>query len=82
MLILLFFSADIYRLNLDRGQFLNPFVSSVGNEVNKLCINPIHNMILIGTKEGKIESFDPRTRNSIGVLDCALNSITNNTNIM
>lgn len=82
MLILLFFSSEIFRLNLDRGQFLNPFISSVGNEVNKLCINPIHNMILIGTKEGKIESWDPRTRNSIGVLDCALNCVANNANIM
>lgn len=38
-------------------------------------------MLLIGTKEGKIEAWDPRARTSIGVLDCALNSVTNDTNI-
>lgn len=77
-----FFSSEIYRLNLDRGQFLNPFISNAGEEINKLAVNPIHNMLLVGTKEGKIEAWDPRTRVSIGVMDCALNSIDNNTNIV
>lgn len=76
-----FFSSDIYRLNLDRGQFLNPFVSNAGNEINKLAINPVHHMLISGTKEGKIEAWDPRAHTSIGVLDCALNSVTNDTNI-
>uniref|UniRef100_A0A2S2PPP6 Nucleolar protein 10 n=1 Tax=Schizaphis graminum TaxID=13262 RepID=A0A2S2PPP6_SCHGA len=74
-------SADIYRLNLDRGQFLNPFVSSAGDEIKKLAINPVHNMLLTGTKEGKVEAWDPRAHISIGVLDCALSSVTNDTNI-
>jgi len=68
-------------LNLERGQFLNPFVSSAGDEINKLAINPVHNMLLTGTKEGKIEAWDPRAHVSIGVLDCALNSVTSDTNI-
>lgn len=38
-------------------------------------------MLISGTKEGKIEAWDPRAHTSIGVLDCALNSVTNDTNI-
>ncbi|VVC44623.1 Hypothetical protein CINCED_3A023654 [Cinara cedri] len=74
-------SSDIFRLNLDRGQFLNPFASSVGSEINKLALNPSHNLLLTGTKEGRIEAWDPRVHVSVGILDCALNSITNSTNI-
>ncbi|XP_050529518.1 nucleolar protein 10 [Daktulosphaira vitifoliae] len=75
-------SPEIYRLNLDRGQFLNPFLSNAGDEINKLAINPVHNMLITGTKEGKIEAWDSRAHTSIGVLDCALNSVTNDTNIV
>jgi len=35
---------------------------------------------MFGTKEGKIEAWDTRSHKSIGILDCALNSIINYTN--
>lgn len=38
-------------------------------------------MLLTGTKEGKVEAWDPRAHTSIGVLDCALSSVTNDSNI-
>lgn len=68
-------------MNLDRGQFLNPFVSNAGDEINKLAINPVHNMLMTGTKQGKLEAWDPRAHISIGVMDSALNSLTKDTNI-
>lgn len=70
-------SSDIYRLNLERGQFLNSFVSD-SSEINKCAISPIHQILMCGTKEGKVEAWDPRDRNKITVLDCAMNCITHN----
>jgi len=32
-------------------------------------------MLIIGTREGKIEAWDTRSHTSIGILDCALNSV-------
>lgn len=76
-----FSSSEIYRLNLDRGQFLRPFASNAGSEINKLAINTVHSMLISGTKEGKVEAWDPRAHTTIGVLDCALSSITNDSSI-
>ena len=70
-------SPEIYRLNLERGQFLSPFISSC-SDINKIEINPIHNFVIFGTKEGKVEAWDPRNKTPIGTLDCAFNCITEN----
>lgn len=59
-------------MNLERGQFLNPFVSE-GSELNKVTINDHHHLVVVGTKEGKVEAWDPRARTKVGVLDCAAN---------
>ncbi|XP_039278900.1 nucleolar protein 10 [Nilaparvata lugens] len=65
-------SSDIYRLNLERGQFMSPFTST-GSELNRIAINEHHNLVVVGTKEGKVEAWDPRARTVAGHLDCALN---------
>lgn len=72
-----FFSSDIYRLNLERGQFLNPFVSE-GSELNKIAMNPVHDLIIVGTKEGRIEAWDPRARDRVSSLDCSMSCMTDN----
>lgn len=70
-------SSDIYRLNLERGQFLTPFTSTA-TTINKICVNPIHHLILCGTQEGKVEAWDPRMKNLVGSLDCAFNCFNEN----
>lgn len=67
-------SSEIYRLNLERGQFLLPFSSSA-TEINKLAINPVYQVLVCGTKEGKVEAWDPRSRERIGILDCGLDIV-------
>ncbi|RZF33176.1 hypothetical protein LSTR_LSTR004862 [Laodelphax striatellus] len=65
-------SSDIYRLNLERGQFLSPFTTE-GSELNRIDVNKHHHLVVVGTKEGKVEAWDPRARSRAGILDCALN---------
>ncbi|XP_054011810.1 nucleolar protein 10 [Hylaeus anthracinus] len=64
-------SNEIYRINLERGQFLQSFVTD-STSINKCEINPVHHLLTTGTQEGKVEAWDPRTRNKVGTLDCAL----------
>lgn len=70
-------SPEIYRLNLERGQFLNPF-SSEASEIMCCDINPVHNLLVCGTKEGRVEAWDPRVRSRVGTLDCALDVVADN----
>ena len=67
-------SPEIYRINLERGQFLEPYKSSV-SEINKCEINPVHQLLLCGSDEGIIEAWDPRVRECVGKLDCAIHCI-------
>uniref|UniRef100_T1ID67 NUC153 domain-containing protein n=1 Tax=Rhodnius prolixus TaxID=13249 RepID=T1ID67_RHOPR len=71
---------EIYRLNLERGQFLNSLTTDA-TEVNKIAINPVHQLVTVGTKEGKVEAWDPRCRTRVGVLDCALSCVTDDTQV-
>ncbi|KZC14596.1 PREDICTED: nucleolar protein 10 [Dufourea novaeangliae] len=64
-------SNEIYRVNLERGQFLQPFMTDASS-INKCEINPAHHLVVVGTQEGKIEAWDPRTRSKAATLDCAV----------
>lgn len=70
-------SSDIYRLNLERGQFLTPF-NSTATAINKCAINSEHHLIVCGTQEGRVEAWDPRSKTIVGTLDCAFNCVTEN----
>ncbi|XP_034945328.1 nucleolar protein 10 [Chelonus insularis] len=73
-------SAEIYRLHLERGQFLQSFQSE-SSAVNKCCINDVHYLVAVGTQDGNVEAWDPRTKNKVGTLNCKLDCIdTNNFN--
>uniref|UniRef100_A0A8C6MUT9 Nucleolar protein 10 n=1 Tax=Mus spicilegus TaxID=10103 RepID=A0A8C6MUT9_MUSSI len=49
----------------------------VGARENNVCdINAVHGLFATGTIEGRVECWDPRVRKRVGVLDCALNSVT------
>ncbi|XP_030632387.1 nucleolar protein 10 isoform X3 [Chanos chanos] len=73
-------SSEIYRLNLEQGRFLNSLQTSAV-EVNVCDINPVHHLFAAGTLEGKVECWDPRVRNRVGLLDCALSSVTEGTEV-
>ncbi|KAM9156485.1 nucleolar protein 10 [Pangshura tecta] len=73
-------SSEVYRLNLEQGRYLNSLQTDASE--NNVCdINPMHCLFATGTAEGKVECWDPRTRNRVGVLDCALSSVTAETEI-
>ncbi|KAM6368091.1 nucleolar protein 10 isoform 2-T2 [Alca torda] len=73
-------SSEVYRLNLEQGRFLNSLQTDA-SESNACDINPVHFLFAMGTAEGKVECWDPRTRNRVGLLDCALSSVTADTEI-
>nr|XP_023019501.1 nucleolar protein 10 [Leptinotarsa decemlineata] len=63
-------SPDIYRLNLERGQFMTPYTSGAF-AINKCTINPVHHLLICGTEEGRVEAWDPRSPSMVASLDCA-----------
>ncbi|XP_021571945.1 nucleolar protein 10 isoform X3 [Carlito syrichta] len=68
-------SSEVYRLNLEQGRYLNPLHTDAAE--NNVCdINSVHGLFATGTIEGRVECWDPRSRNRVGLLDCALNSVT------
>lgn len=73
-------SNEIYRLNLERGQFLQSLVTEASG-INRSAINPVHHSLVVGTQEGRVEAWDPRARNKVGTLDCAFHCVTENTQI-
>ncbi|XP_018415062.1 PREDICTED: nucleolar protein 10 isoform X4 [Nanorana parkeri] len=73
-------SSEVFRLNLEQGRFLNSLQTD-GSQLNVCDINSTHHLFAAGTTEGKVECWDPRTRTRVGILDCALNSVTEDTEI-
>ncbi|XP_071438610.1 nucleolar protein 10 [Hetaerina americana] len=71
-------SHEAYRLNLERGQFLAP-LQTEASEINVVKTNDYHHLILLGTTEGKVEAWDPRSRSRVGILDVALPCIASGT---
>lgn len=53
---------ELYRLNLDQGRFLNPYVLDTSEGVNSVDINPVHGLITAGLEDGTVEFWDPRSR--------------------
>ncbi|XP_042357229.1 nucleolar protein 10 [Plectropomus leopardus] len=73
-------SSEVFRLNLEQGRFLNSLQTDAVE--NNVCdINPVHHLFATGTSEGRVECWDPRVRNRVGMLDCALSSVTEGTEV-
>lgn len=53
---------EIYRLNLEQGRFLNPYVLETEEGVNQVDINPVHGLVGAALEEGTVEFWDPRSR--------------------
>ncbi|XP_047515668.1 nucleolar protein 10 [Pieris napi] len=64
-------SSQVYRLNLELGQFLAPYVTKA-MEINCCSVNEEHGLLVFGTEGGHVEAWDPRTKSRQGILDCAL----------
>lgn len=73
-------SSQIYRFNLEQGTFHTPLDTNYAS-LNVCTINPVHHLFICGSEEGNIDAWDPRTRKRVGVLDCALNSVTTNSTL-
>lgn len=69
-------SSEIYRLNLERGQFLQPFESQCSG-FNTCDVNPEHHLLCVGSAEGTIEAWDRRDKRKCSTLDVAM-KIKNN----
>lgn len=64
-------SPEIYRLNLERGQFLQPFETQ-SSGFNALDINPEHHLLCVGSHEGCVEAWDPREKRKCSSVDIAI----------
>lgn len=53
---------ELYRLNLDQGRFLNPYVMETELGINAVDVNPVHGLIAAGLEDGAVEFWDPRSR--------------------
>ncbi|XP_049279941.1 nucleolar protein 10 [Anopheles funestus] len=66
-------SSEIYRLNMERGQFLLPYASQSATAIDSITINPEHQLICVGSQDGTIEAWDYRDKKCCGTLDVAAN---------
>lgn len=72
---------EVYRLNLDQGRFLAPFVLGGGDlgeptGCNAIDVNPAHGLLCFGTEgTGIVEMWDPRMRKRAGLLSVATETV-------
>ena len=67
---------EIFRFNLERGQFLTSLKSDTTVENNCCEFNKVHELFTSGNTDGIVECWDPRTPpKQVAVLNCALDSI-------
>lgn len=50
---------------------MTPYTTSATG-INKCVVNPEHGLVIVGTQEGKLEGWDPRTKSRQAMLDCAV----------
>jgi ribosome biogenesis protein ENP2 len=58
-------SSEIYRLNLDQGRYMTPLRTNA-RSCNVCEINPHHQLLTIGTEQGGVECWDPRSNTQCG----------------
>jgi len=66
--------SQVYRLNLEQGRFLNSYNTN-STSLNCISIMPSHSLVLAGTVDGRVEAWDPRQRERVGMLDCAMQCV-------
>ncbi|ODN02846.1 Nucleolar protein 10 [Orchesella cincta] len=73
-------TSEVYRLNLELGRFMTP-LQTEASCINKCVVNPVHQLMVFGTEEGKVEAWDPRTSQKVGSLDAAFDAFTDDTDV-
>ncbi|EJS43533.1 enp2p [Saccharomyces arboricola H-6] len=58
---------ELYRLNLEKGRFLNPFKLDTEG-VNHVSINEVNGLLAAGTETNVVEFWDPRSRSRVSKL--------------
>ena len=66
---------EIYRLNLELGQFREPFKTNMSG-CNKIHVNPVHSLLGCGGEGLVCEFWDPRSRKAVSSL--AIDPIASN----
>jgi len=66
--------SQIYRLNLEQGRFMNSYATN-SPSLNCISIMPSHSLVLSGSVDGRVEAWDPRQRERVGTLDCAIHCV-------
>ncbi|CAF1472359.1 unnamed protein product [Rotaria sp. Silwood1] len=67
---------EIYRFNLEQGQYLEPIQSKLTG-FNACEFNSEHELFACGSVEGHLECYDPRIRSLVGQIDCAVYANSN-----
>jgi len=62
---------QVYRFNLDRGQFMAPWETSLTEGIQVCGYNPVYSMMAYGGEDGCLEIWDPRCRERAAKLDVA-----------
>lgn len=66
---------EIFRFNLEQGCFQSSLKSSTSSE-NYCCeFNPDHELFACGNAEGIVECWDPRAPKQIGLLNCNVDAL-------
>ncbi|CAF4998375.1 unnamed protein product, partial [Rotaria sp. Silwood1] len=67
---------EIYRFNLEQGQYLEPIQSKLSG-FNACEFNSEHELFACGSVDGHLECYDPRIRSLVGQIDCAVYANSN-----
>lgn len=65
---------EVYRVNLEEGRMMVP-LKTEGTSLTACHVNPEHGLFVVGTEEGKVEAWDHRSKERMGILDCAISAI-------
>ncbi|KAL6738634.1 hypothetical protein Aduo_012161 [Ancylostoma duodenale] len=75
-------SSEVYRLNLELGEWLSPLQTNSA-ALNCCQFADAHQLFVCGTTDGQVEAWDHRDKSRVGVLDCvySLNGSSGNVEI-
>ncbi|WKY08631.1 hypothetical protein Q1695_007843 [Nippostrongylus brasiliensis] len=62
-------SSEVYRLNLELGEWLSPLQSN-SSGLNCCQFAEPHQLFVCGTTDGQVEAWDHRDKSRVGVLNC------------
>lgn len=68
------FRNEVYRLNLEQGTFLSSLATESAS-LNCCDMSDWHQLFVTGGSNATVEAWDHRDRNRVGVLNCALQQL-------